>query len=133
MALFEHNMDSPIKAILITVFFGGWALVFNLLCLLYLANLEVHRNVFEVRIRLPRLTSLEVIFVQLWSIILSVRELCAALGGTLNHVYVDIVLASHVVMVVSFFPRRYFQILMVYDPGKKNIHTSLLAKTKHIM
>jgi len=121
-------MPAQLQAVLISAVYGVWALAYNGLCLLYNFNVVVNKDAFDVRVRLPKLTFMEVICMQLCSIILTFREIADAWRWPhLPHALMEAILGFHVVILLAFYPRRCFQVLMVYDSNwRKSYYNNFL-------
>jgi len=111
------------EAMLITIIFGIWKIAYQVVMLLYLALTFVHRETFDVRIRLPSLTAVEVLIFMLCATTVALREIFVAWRGSFPYIAQDISLAAVLLVSTSFVPLRCLQLIIIFDPSvRKTCH-----------
>ena len=125
-------MWSSTDGLIVTVCFGLWALVYDLLGLLYITNVIANRDHFEVRVRLPTLTVLEVVVCQLCITTTALREICVAWGLGLPDAFNNFIFCLLIVVNVSFYPHRFVQIILVFDSSLRNRYYQQFSMVKPI-
>jgi len=103
-------------AVPITFFFGVWMLALHVVTLAYQTLIFVHRDTFDVRIRLPSLTIAEVVVIQLCTCTVALREIFVSWGWSFPHEaqnasFVGVMLNTNV-----FVPLRCLQLIVIFDP-----------------
>lgn len=115
-------MASVQEAWIITLIFGSWLLAYHAVAMVYLALVVSHRDTFEVRIRLPSLTVVEVLVVQLCATTILLREILVAWGKTLPSHVQDLAFVAAMAVVVAFIPVRCLQLIVVFDPATRKAY-----------
>jgi len=103
--------------LLIPVVFGIWITVIHAVAVTYLVLTVQCRDHFEVKVRSPSLTIVEVLSLQLCSTTVCLREIAAATGWALP---AEVQVASFVALTtihVIFIPLRCLQLLVIFDPS----------------
>lgn len=122
-----------LRAIIITTTFGLWSVAINLLGLLYLINVYINRDLFEVRIHLQRLTMIEVPIVLFVLTVVSLREIYASWGWELQYYIMDLAFVLMMMAILCFYPARFVHILMVYDESLRRFYYQHFTFMKELL
>jgi len=126
-------MMSRTTAAGITAIFGGWAILYSLFSLWYIANVIVNKDKrFEVRVRLPTLTIIELLVLQLGFVANSLREIFVAYGWSLPHEFTDLAFTLITVSSISAWPYRVMQMLVVFDDSFRRSYYRWFRSMRYI-
>jgi len=121
---------SHTEAVIMLVVLGGWTIFFNIMGALYIAYTITNRDRFEIRVKTPSLTILEMLTYQLNTTTVAMREIFAAWGLYFPYIVQEISLIISLVVILVAFPLRCSQLILIFDKTYHSFYRQHFRKAK---
>lgn len=122
-----------LKALAVTLGFGLWAVVFNILVVIYISNTLKWKDHFQLRVQAPSIMILELVTLSAVATAIAIREVASAWGASIPCYIQDVAFFLSLGAYIVIFPLRSLQIIVIFDPEVRKSYFNLFKRVKIFM